>query len=93
MRCYYYVQTPVNIVCIYNTTNSDQRHKDTISINCKKETNTYYSINALNSLIRTLNNGVLNKSFIIDWGNYKNTLLLSDGEAFCKITEIKEFDH
>lgn len=93
MKCYYYVQAPVNVVCIYNVIATDSRYKDTISINRKKETNTHYSINALNGLIRTLNNGVLDKTFMIDWNHYKNMLLLADGEAQCKVIEIKEFNH
>jgi len=67
--------------------------RDTISINRKKESNTLYSINALNALISHLNNGVLDKSFIIDWSNYKNTLLLSQGEYGFKTISIKELSN
>jgi hypothetical protein len=67
--------------------------RDTISINRKKESNTLYSINALNALISHLNNGVLDKSFIIDWPNYKNTLLLSQGEYGFKTISIKELSN
>ena len=44
----------------------------------KKQSNTLYTINALNMLIRELNNGILDKSFSIDWINYKNCILLYD---------------
>ena len=90
MKVYSYIQTPNNVICVYNVTTSERRLKDTISINRKKDTNTFYSINALNSLIRVLNNGILDKSFAIEWSNYHNTLLLADGDFNCKMIEIKE---
>jgi hypothetical protein len=90
MKCYNYVETPNNVICVYNVEVKDRRLKDTISINRKKDSNTFYSINALNSLIRLLNNGVLDKSYMIDWSQYQNTLLLSDGDSQCKMIIIKE---
>ena len=90
MKCYTYVEEPNNVICIYNANIAERRLKDTISINRKKETNTFYSINALNSLIRLLNNGVLDKSYMINWHEYRDILLLSDGETQCKMIQIKE---
>ena len=49
---------------------------NTILVHRKKQTNTLYTINALNELIKSLNNGVLDKSFSIDWNNYRNCILL-----------------
>jgi hypothetical protein len=71
-------------------TTTERKLKDTISINRKKDTNTFYSINALNSLIRVLNNGLLDKTYRIDWPQYRDTLLLADGELNCKMIKIKE---
>lgn len=90
MKCYCYIETPNNTVIIYNTNSDDKRLKDTISINRKKETNTFYSINALNGLIRVLNNGVLDKQFMIDWHNFADTLLLSDDQNGYRGIKIKE---
>jgi hypothetical protein len=90
MKCYTYVETPNNVVCIYNVTTRERRLKDTISINRKKETNTLYSINALNNLIRVLNNGVLDKTHIVEWSHYTDTLLLASGEYDYKQIKIKE---
>jgi len=50
---------------------------NTISIHRKKETNTLYTVNALNTIIVKANNGVLDKTFIINWEMYRNTLLLT----------------
>lgn len=90
MKVYSYIETPNNVICVYNVSTSERRLKDTISINRKKDTNTFYSINALNSLIRVLNNGLLDKSYAIEWTNYQNTLLLADGDYNCKMIKIKE---
>ena len=40
---------------------------DSILVHRKKETNTIYTINALNELIMNLNNVVLDKKFPIEW--------------------------
>jgi hypothetical protein len=90
IKCYSYVEDEKNVVCIYNVESSTKRMKDTISINRKKESNTFYSINALNALIRTLNNGVLDKTYRVDWNHYQDMLLLSDSEYNCRAIKIKE---
>tara|TARA_R110000772_G_scaffold231327_1_gene342047 strand:- start:144 stop:611 length:468 start_codon:yes stop_codon:yes gene_type:complete len=50
---------------------------NTILVHRKKESNTLYTINALNELIKKLNNGVVDTSFQIDWLHYKNCILLT----------------
>ena len=64
---------------------------NTILVHRKKQTNSLYTINALNELIKSLNNGVLDKSFSIEWNNYRNCILLVQAEGFKKIdTKIRE---
>ena len=64
---------------------------NTILVHRKKQTNTLYTINALNELIKSLNNGVLDKSFSINWNDYKNCILLVQADGYKKIdTKIKE---
>ena len=58
---------------------------NTISIHRKKETNTLYTVNALNTIIRNANNGVLDKAFMVDWTLYRNSLLLTNEEALRRI--------
>ena len=53
---------------------------NTIMIHRKKETNTLYTVNALNAIIKKVNNGILDKKFIINWEMYSNSLLLTDGD-------------
>lgn len=64
-----------------------------IMVHRKKETNTIYTINALNELIMNLNNGVLDKKYPIEWDRYKDTILLKkpDGLKMLKIELIKVY--
>ena len=64
---------------------------NTILVHRKKQTNTLYTINALNELIESLNNGVLDKRFPINWNDYKNCILLIQTEGFNRVdTKIKD---
>jgi len=55
---------------------------NTILVHRKKEYNVLYSINALNELIKTLNDGYLDVSYPINWGNYRNSILLTQHGNF-----------
>ena len=50
---------------------------NTILVHRKKGTNTLYTINALNELIKSLNGGVVDRNFPIEWEHYKNCVLLT----------------
>jgi hypothetical protein len=50
---------------------------NTILVHRKKDSNTLYTINALNELIKNLNGGVVDTKFPIDWQHYRNTILLT----------------
>ncbi len=54
----------------------------TIMVHRKKESNTMYTINALNRLIEGLNGGVLDKSYQIEWPEYRNSMILTDGDGY-----------
>jgi len=74
-----------------NNSSGESMIDNTILVHRKKQTNTLYTINALNELIKSLNNGVLDKRFPIEWNNYKNCILLIQTEGFNRIdTKIKE---
>lgn len=51
--------------------------ENTILVHRKKDSNTLYTINALNELIKKLNGGVVDTKFPIDWNHYKNCILLT----------------
>ena len=70
------------LLCTYNIdvhNSSSHILPSTILLHRKKETNTLYTINALNTLIKQLNNGVLDTSYTVSWQDYKNTVLLTHG--------------
>jgi|TARA_R100000030_G_scaffold94488_1_gene81342 hypothetical protein len=77
------------LICTYNVEYDEENHPEdipnTISLHRKKQSNTLYTINALNEVIRSLNNGVLDKRFPIPWGDYQNSLLLTNENGLNKI--------
>ena len=56
------------LMCTYNIDASKKVEilSDTISLHRKKQTNTLYTINALNECIKLCNNGVLDTTFQLD---------------------------
>lgn len=51
--------------------------ENTILVHRKKESNTLYTINALNELIKKLNGGVVDTRYRVDWQHYRNSILLT----------------
>ena len=76
------------LICTYNVEykyDYEESIIDTISLHRKKQSNTLYTINALNEVIRELNGGVLDKRFPIPWEEYQNSLLLTNDTGLNKI--------
>ena len=76
------------LICTYNVEYSEdyvENVQDTISLHRKKQSNTLYTINALNEVIRSKNNGILDKKFIVESDDYRNTLLLTNDAGLFKI--------
>jgi len=59
--------------------------ENTILIHRKKESNTLYTINALNELVKEENGGVLNSNFVVDWPKFKNSIILTNATGTKKI--------
>jgi hypothetical protein len=70
------------LYCTYNALYSDRRGQNTISIHRKKETNTLYTVNALNEVIVAVNNGVLDKSYQLDWSQFQNSFILTNDAGY-----------
>jgi len=51
--------------------------ENTILVHRKKDSNTLYTINALNELIKKLNGGVVDTKYKVDWQHYRNCILLT----------------
>jgi hypothetical protein len=78
-------------LCTYNIEVEGQETTilgNTILLHRKKETNTLYTINALNILIMNLNNGVMDNKYPIHWPEYRNSVLLTQGNEFRKLNTI-----
>ncbi len=75
-----YVKSTNEYVVTYNVEqgNVDAIPLNTILVHRKKETNTLYTINALNDLIKKLNGGVVDPSYRVNWQHYKNCILLTN---------------
>jgi hypothetical protein len=76
------------LICTYNIDTGNMTASpmaNTILLHRKKESNTLYTINALNTLIMSLNGGKLDKNFMVDWNDYKNSILLTNGPDLRKL--------
>lgn len=80
-------------ICTYNVdfNNVGDFLESTILVHRKKQTNTLYTINALNELIKELNNGYLDKRFMVDWDDYRNSVLLTKDHKL-QILKTKLYD-
>ena len=68
----------------------DLQLENTILVHRKKQTNTLYTINALNEVIKYLNEGVLDTTYQVDWTRFRNCLLLTRPGGFKKVrTRLK----
>ena len=70
------VENTNEIFCTFSVEGTYDLMNKIIIIHRKTETNTFYTINALNKIIENINNGQMIKNHPIDWTLYKNQLLL-----------------
>jgi len=73
------------LYCTFNAEDNGYHGKNTISIHRKKETNTLYTVNALNEVIKDLNNGILDKTMILPWDAFENTFLLTADTGYRRV--------
>lgn len=87
----YVLQNKGNLEELFVTYNIDTSVKpdrpleDTILVHRKKQSNTLYTINALNELVKEENGGILDKSFTIDWEKFKNAIIVTNVDGTKKI--------
>lgn len=97
----YVLQNKSNLEELFVTYNIDTQYKptyplrDTILVHRKKQSNTLYTINSLNELVKELNGGMLDKNFTVDWDMFKNCIIVTNTEGVKKIStrvfEVIEF--
>ena len=98
----YVLQNKGNLDELFITYNIDTQYKptyplrDTIFVHRKKQSNTLYTINSLNELVKEENGGVMDKSFEIDWNKFKNTIIVTNTDGVKRIStriyEVIEFN-
>ena len=83
-----FIKSTGEYVITYNVEQGNVNNipENTILVHRKKDSNTLYTINALNTLIKSLNGGVVDPKFRIDWQHYRNCILLTQGN------EIKQLN-
>jgi hypothetical protein len=74
-----FVKSTNEYVVTYNVDQGNINHipENTILVHRKKESNTLYTINALNELIKKLNEGAVDINYKVNWQHYKNCILLT----------------
>lgn len=82
-----YAKSQDEYICTYNVDfgNVGNFLDNTILVHRKKESNTLYTINALNTLIKELNGGVLDTSYRVNWNDFRNCVLLTKGQELKRI--------
>ena len=77
------------LMCTYNVDASKKvdfnEVAGTISLHRKKFTNTLYTINALNEVIVSLNDGLMDSKFMVPWDDFRNTLMITNSDGLKKI--------
>jgi len=76
-----FIKSTNEYVITYNVDQGNVNNipQNTILVHRKKDTNTLYTINALNTLIKALNGGIVDPKFRVDWQHYRNCILLTQG--------------
>lgn len=79
-----FIKSTNEYVLTYNVEggNINNIPQNTVFLHRKKDYNVLYSLNALNDLIKQLNNGILDESYNINWKNYQNSILITQNGGF-----------
>ena len=91
-RVFAFINTknPKEIYLTYNVLNMRKdapKFPNTILIHRKKQTNTLYTLNAMNRLIEE-ENGHADKNYIINWKLYENSLIIT-GDVSIRVIPLK----
>ena len=80
------------LICSFNVEKGNHKKQlpGAMLVHRKKETNTMYTINSLNALIKKENNGIVDSSYSVDWSKYANSLLVTSNNDL-KILNTKVY--
>ena len=57
----------------------------TILVHRKKQSNSIYTINALNEVVKSKTGGMLDNSYMIDWEEFRNCIITTSNMGYKKI--------
>jgi hypothetical protein len=57
----------------------------TILVHRKKQSNTIYTINALNEVVKSKTGGMLDNSYMIDWEEFRNCIITTSNLGYKRI--------
>jgi len=76
------IDKPFKNILTYNIVKNGETFSDyiknTISLHRKKESNTLFTVNALNELVKSINEGKADNSISVNWDYYSNCILLTN---------------
>lgn len=86
------MNNPKELYLTYNVLNIKKdvpKFENTILIHRKKQTNTLYTLNAMNKLIEE-ENGHFDKTYVVNWKLYENSLIIT-GDVSIRVIPLKIF--
>ena len=86
------IEGSTELICSFNVDKDNQRKQlpGAMLVHRKKDTNTLYTINSLNALIKAENNGILDLKFPVEWTKYSNALLVTSNNEL-KVLKTKVY--
>ena len=86
------IEESPELICSFNIEKGNVRKQlpGAMLVHRKRETNTMYTINSLNVLVRSENNGILDNSYSVDWSKYQNSILVTSNNEL-KVLKTKVF--
>lgn len=86
------IESSNEFICSFNISKGtyNKQLPGAMLVHRKKETNTLYTINSLNTLIKRETDGQLDSKYAVDWSNYKNSLLVTSNNTL-KVLKTKVY--
>lgn len=86
------IEDSEELICSFNIEKGNVRKQlpGAMLVHRKRDTNTMYTINSLNALVKSENNGILDNNYTVDWTKYRNALLVTSNNEL-KILKTKVY--
>ena len=86
------IEDSEELICSFNIEKGNVRKQlpGAMLVHRKRDTNTMYTINSLNTLVKSENNGILDTNYTVDWTKYKNSLLVTSNNEL-KVLKTKVY--